>query len=178
MDYTRIEYPDHVFHINEIAVLSEVIDKEMQKLGVEIDNLENDTAIETSTEYGIGRREKCLGIVPRDTYTLDDRRQILLMRYSDRAIYTKGYLIKYLDMELGPGNYTLEIDSENQILELRVNLEEEKYFEQIQDFIERIVPLHIKTDVSLLFNTWRKIGLTTWTTVDSESWNHWKEDVL
>ena len=178
MEYTAIEYPEHVFNIKEIRALSVAIDIEMEKLGIELDNMDLDTSIEESTERGIARREKILGIVPYDTATLEDRRQVVATLWSDRAVYTEEYLRRYLARTIGESNYRLTVDYTNQTFKLLISLENKILFGTVKDFMEKIVPLHVTLDVDLLYNTWGKIPPRTWDDVDEQNWSHWKSDVL
>lgn len=179
MDYTLIEYPEHVFGIKEIEALSKVIDIEMAKLGIEIDNMKLDTAIKTATIRGIERREKVLKIVPLDTQSLEDRRDVVLSRYSDRAEYTEQYLRKHLDNLFESDMYILTIDYEQQYLNFRCTLKSKTKFELANRLIEKITPLHVRTDCSLLYNTWSIVSSSrTWGDLSHDEWDHWKQDVL
>lgn len=178
MEYTNVEYPQHIYDIKEIAALSKAIDIEMEKLGLEIDALEADFAIETSTERGIARREAFLGITPFDTDSLEVRRTNVATRYNDRALYTERYLRRALDKMLGHEFYTLQIDYSNNNLVFRCSLNEKRKYKTARDLIERIVPLHIKVDSDLKYNKWAEIGERDWEEVGQKTWDHWKSDVL
>lgn len=178
MEYTNIEYPQHVYDIKEIAALSKAIDIEMEKLGQEIDALEADTSVETSTERGIARREAFLGITPFDTDSLEVRRTNVSTRYKDRALYTEKYLRKALDKMLGQDSYTLQIDHANSSLVFRCSLNEKRKYQTAKELIEKIVPLHIKVDSDLDYNKWDDISRKQWEEIGQDTWDHWKSDVL
>lgn len=178
MDYTVIEYPEHVYNIKEIAALSHAIDIEMSKLGTEIDNLEADTGIETSTERGIARREAFLRINPPVNATLEERKQEVLLRYSDRGLYTEEYLRKKLNRFIGESQYILTVDTEQCIVYFRANLESKRMYQRCVEMLEKIVPLHMLLDTDLLYNRWADLSGMVWDELAVETWEHWKSDVL
>lgn len=177
-DLLQIEYPDRVIAIKEIKTASDITDSFVSAMKAAVETLDSDLLVETSDEEGIARREKILGISPSDTDTLDDRRYAVLVKWYDDGVYTEQRLRERLNRLVSADMYTLTIDTQNQLLTLKISLKSKAMIDTIKDMIESIVPLHVKLDISLLYNSWTMISGMTWTALSANTWQHWREDVL
>lgn len=70
----------------------------------------NNQFLDTADAYGVGRWESILGIVPKDTDTLDFRKDRVRNRLNLRPPFTIRYLKSRLDDLFGAGNYTVEAE--------------------------------------------------------------------
>lgn len=106
--------------------------------------------LDTMSEYGISRTEKMLGIKPFDTDTLEDRRFRLKARYNHETPYTYRSLRKMLDNLCG-GNYKLSL--KDFVLDVKIGLSARKQFTEIIKLLEKVVPVNIVINASVLYNT-------------------------
>lgn len=173
-----IEYPAHVWNMEEIKALSAVIDKWITADCNELDSMDNNLFVLTSDLAGVKRRENILGISPLDSDTLEERRYKVLLKWYDTYPYTEADLNNRLTRLCTDGNYSLTIDSTAMTLEVKLGLSNKKNFTAMLELLEELVPLHIATTVSLLYN--RNSTLSQFTHAQLAAYTHTqlREDVL
>ena len=75
MDRNLIDYlPQVLKEVRELKLIFQSEQTEIADLWGSIDNALNDQFVIDATEYGVGRWEKILGIVPKATELLDSRK--------------------------------------------------------------------------------------------------------
>ena len=105
----HLEYPECILEIDEMKAIFKVEEKTGSKFEKDITECDNNTTITDSTEFGIARREKILGIKAQDTDDLELRRFRVMLKWYDSYPYTQASLMKKMDNLLGKGNYTLAV---------------------------------------------------------------------
>ena len=108
--HVNVEYPEIILGIKDIKAVIDTGDKIGDTLENALFELDNDICVKTSAESGIAHREKILGIKPRDTDSIDDRRLEALLRWYDSPLYTETVLRQKMDATLGDNQYVLKID--------------------------------------------------------------------
>ena len=73
------------------------------------DDLLNNQFIYTAGSMGLSRWEKILGITPKGTDTLEDRRFRIMTRINEELPYTVPQLRNILETLCGAGNYSAEV---------------------------------------------------------------------
>ena len=168
--------PQHIAAIREMALLFDISEKYASDLNDQVERMDNNLLIETSDEEAIARREEIYGITA-DGRPLDERRFRLLVESSPPTAYTGQYLREYLNYLLGEDQYQLTVDHETLSLTLKLTLSSKANQFIVQEFIERIAPLHISVTVGLLYNRWEILG-KTWGELAEDTWIRWKNEVL
>lgn len=148
----QLDYPRVILNIDEIKALYDMEEVIGGKLEDAIDGIEKDIHIATATEEGIKRREKILGIKPLDTDTIEDRRFRVTTKWTDTYPYTLQNLRSRLDDLVGAGNYTLKMDYDSMTMTCRLPLERKEMYSAVVKLIEKIVPLNIILDISVMYN--------------------------
>ena len=105
----HLEYPECVLEIDEMNAIFDAEEVVGQKFEDNIADCDSNTSIAGSSETGIKRREKILGINPQDTDSLELRRFRVMMKWYDSYPYTQESLMNKMDILLGNGNYTLAV---------------------------------------------------------------------
>lgn len=176
---SKIEFPEHMINIKDMAVIQSVVDDLLVKVTDAINGLNADLHIDTATEDGIARREKIYGIEPSDTATLEERRFVLRLRASDPREYTEKYLRKHLDDLVGAENYSLNIDYQSMTMALYISLDSKTKEAAVKKLVQSIVPLHVKLIIDLMWNTWDIVTSgRTWGDLSTGTWKRWKEESL
>ena len=148
-----IDYlPPALHEIKEFKVLMECGDTENTALKEKILKLEKDQYFLDATEKGIKRYEKMFGIIPKGTDTLEDRSFRVFARYNQQVPYTRTVLENKLITLCGKNGYKIQIDYENSVLILRISLTAKAMYEEVENYIENIIPLNMIIDMSLIFN--------------------------
>lgn len=173
-----IELPPHLEAIPEFSEIDRVSDIQMLKFEQALEDLEDDILISTSTEEGIARREKILGITPLDTQSLQLRRDNVLLAWFDVYPYTRLDLQRRLDLLCGEGNSTVVYDAANQTMEVRILLVTKERKSAIEEMLERIAPLMIIFHVEILYHCWDEYKRnTTWNDMKTKTWEFVKEGI-
>lgn len=172
-----IELPPHLEAIPEFSEIDRVSDIQMLKFEQALEDLEDDILISTSTEEGIARREKILGITPLDTQSLQLRRDNVLLAWFDIYPYTELDLQRRLDLLCGEGNSSIQYDAATQHMEVPILLVTKERKTAIEEMLERIVPLMITFNVEILYHNWETYKRTTWNTLRTKTWEFVKEGI-
>lgn len=90
--HVNVEYPEVILNIKDVKAAIDAGDKVGDILERALFELDNDICIRSSEESGIAHREKILGINPRDTDSIEDRRLEVLLRWYDSPLYTETVL--------------------------------------------------------------------------------------
>lgn len=126
---------------------------------------------------GLGRWEKILGITPKGTDSLEDRRFRILARWNEELPYTIKQLRAILETLCGAGNYTAEMDGAY-TLSVKVGLAAKSSFADVQAMLERITPQNLVLALSQLYNTWNEAKRFTWNRAKTMTWKIMREEVL
>jgi hypothetical protein len=154
-----IEYlPVVLRDVDEYKVITATQEKQFDKVDIAITDIYNNISIDSSNEYGVARREKILGIVPKGTDTLDDRKFRIKTRESESLPYTKRTLYSMLENLCGVGGFTLTIDHANKYLTCTVSLPSASNYDDVRQLLERVVPANMIIDSGLMYNTHQKLS--------------------
>lgn len=108
--------------------------------------------IATSDEYGLARREKPLGIVPKAAATLYERRAAVSARLTERLPYTYRSLEQTLIGLCGEGNYKSELDPGNYALTVLIAIPSGGVLGEVRDLLKRVCPANLALTVSIEYN--------------------------
>lgn len=145
------EAPEHVKKIKEIGLIYEMTDKIGDKLDEDSDKLEKNLYLFSATEEKIAEFEKILKIQKSDTDTLEYRRFRVRSKVYQVLPYTVRTLKKLLNNLCGEESYMLNVDIENLTLTCLISEQYKKYFNDIVDLLDDIVPLNVLITVIVRF---------------------------
>ena len=144
--------PDVLKDVREIKALINTENSEMNLLSAALALYLNNTFVDSADEYGIGRWESILNILPKLTDTLDERRFRVLSRINEQLPFTLRSLEQQLSTLCGPEGYTVELFHEQYLLKVRVALTAKSKIEDVRALLNRIVPANMVIDLDLLYN--------------------------
>lgn len=177
--HVNVEYPEVILNIKDVKAAIDAGDKVGDILERALFELDNDICIRSSEESGIAHREKILGINPRDTDSIEDRRLEVLLRWYDSPLYTETVLRQKMDATLGENQYVLKIDLNTKTVFCLVELTRKRMQKSVIDMLDQMVPLDYLISVALRYNTWKKINENlTWQQALQKTWYAMKEEVL
>lgn len=177
--HVNVEYPEVILNIKDIKASIDAGDKVGDILKRALFELDNDICVRSSEESGIAHREKILGINPRDTDSIEDRRLEVLLRWYDSPLYTETVLRQKMDATLGENQYVLKIDLNTKTVVCLVELTRKRVQKSVIDMLDQMVPLDYLISVTLRYNTWKKISENlTWRQALQKTWYAIKEEVL
>lgn len=147
MELRQIELPKHLMDMTEIRIIDAVSDMLISDLEDAIEDVNDDMLIETSTEYGIRRREKILRITPYDTDDIESRRARVMARWYDVTPYTEMTIRAKMDKICGEGNYRMTLDKDNDVLNVQVTALTNEIRRAALDYLEETVMLQLVINV-------------------------------
>lgn len=162
MDRKLLDYlPDALRPYRELRAITagqQVLFEDLwQSLNRALDN----QFLVTADDYALGRWEGILGIYPRGTETLDERRARIMARLCEQLPFTLRTLRSQLEALCGAGGFTIELFSGNNALRVRAPLVFRHYKEDMEQLLKRVVPSAIWIDFDLERNPHRKLGAFT-----------------
>lgn len=169
--------PPVLQEIKEFKVITTCNDQENTEINICIENLYKDQFIVT-TETAIKRYESMLGIIPKGTDTLEDRRFRVLAIYNKQLPYTKVVLEQNLTTFCGQNGYKLITDHANNVLTVKITLTAKSMFDTVKNYLESVIPMNLTIDLSLLYNQWLVFEKYTWEHLEQYTWEQLREEVI
>lgn len=126
---------------------------EIDALWIALEDGLKDQFIDDATEYGLSRWETILGITPKGTDTLDDRRFRILTRINEDLPYTYQSLNQRLSNICGNNGYTITLNANTYTLNVKINLINKNNFSDIESMLDRVTPANLIVSLELLYNT-------------------------
>jgi hypothetical protein len=155
--------------LKEFKEIAKAEEPEITLLLNSIDNTINNMFIETADEYGISRFESMLGIFPEDSATLEERRFNVMVKWNDKLPYTEEALRGFLSVLCGEDGYVLSIDYNNYEITVKLGLESQNSYEEVQSLLDRMAPANLVRKV-ILFNT--HLILSNYTHAELSNYTH------
>lgn len=157
MDRKLINYLPYVVRdYAEFQGITGAEQPEFENAWAAVDDLLNNQFIKTAGNLGLSRWEKILGITPKGTDTLDDRRFRALTRLNEELPYTLPQLRVILESLCGAGNYSADVA--DYTLLVKVGVAAKKNFQDVQTLLKRVAPVNLVLVVQQLFNIHQVLG--------------------
>lgn len=144
--------PPDLQDVLEFKAINEVEGIEAERLRNACISVRNEFFIATATDYGLKKREQPIGIMAKDTESLDDRRFRLIARYNEQAPFTFPSIEDQIERLCGAGGYFFEYGPEPFHLKVRVALTAKNQFGEVGLTLRKTVPANVVVDLSLLYN--------------------------
>ena len=174
-----IDYlPDVIKDYAIFQTISDSVSPFINVCTVNIDNLGLNQYIMTANEDGIARYEQLLGITPKLTNTLDDRRFRVLAAFSSKLPYTYESLNSELNHLCGEGGYELELLSDLYKLFVRVGLDKKEQYDEVEKLVNKRTPANMIIDLSLLYNDHALLGGFTHSSLAAYSHIELREEAI
>ncbi|WP_099469450.1 putative phage tail protein [Konateibacter massiliensis] len=158
MDRKLIKYlPPFMQEYGEIEQIMNAEQIQAEKLWDAIKGLLKEAFVSDETERGALRWENILGITPPDTDTLQLRNFRIHSRLVEDLPYTYRTLNNQLKALCGADGYEIVLDGDTFTISVKVALATKKLENEVEKLCERVVPLNLFLDVSLMYNTHRML---------------------
>lgn len=162
MDRKLINYLPYVVRdYAEFKGISEAKQPEFESAWGSSDDLLNNQFISTAGNLGLSRWEKILGITPKGTDTLEDRRFRILTRLNEELPYTLPQLRNILETLCGSENYSAEVMEGTYQLIVKIGLAAKNNFSDVESLLDRVVPQNLIVTLLQLYNTHAELGRFT-----------------
>lgn len=170
--------PPVLRQVYELRAIGEAEDPELREFQREAENVRADQFVLQATENGVARWEHILGIAPKGTDTLDSRKFRILTRLNEQLPYTIRMLRRQLASLCGPDGYSVHVDLESFQLTVKINLIAKSNYADVAELLERVVPLNILIDLSLLYNQHSTLAASTHGQLASFTHSQLRNEVL
>jgi hypothetical protein len=142
--------PNIMKEFREFQSIANAENPEISSLWGVLENVLNDQFVSDSTENGVKRWESVLMIVPKNTETLDIRKFRISTRLNEQLPYTFTSLEQKLANLCGKDGFTMTLNSGTYTLKVRVELSAKGKYDEVDALLNRIVPVNLLIDLSLL----------------------------
>ena len=142
------------------------------------DDLLANQFIKTAGNLGLSRWEKILGITPKGTDTLDDRRFRVLARLNEELPYTLPQLRVILGTLCGAGNYSAEVVEGTYQLIVKIGLAAKNNFSDVESLLDRVVPQNMVVNLLQLYTTHAGLGRFTHAQLAAHTHDRLRNEVM
>lgn len=135
--------PDWYKEIADYQTILAAEEQEFETLKAQVLAVYGNLFASTMDASALSQWESLFGIVPAQTETLDFRRSRIINRISMKPPFTVRFLEQKLDELIGPGKYTLTVDSQNFLLTVETSASDQSYAIEVAYTINHTIPAHI-----------------------------------
>lgn len=144
----------------------------------EVRNIIADQWIEISTERGIARREKMLGIQPFADESLEDRRFKILSKWNKKLPYTYRGLEQLLNTLCGSDGYVMELKPNEYSLDIKIELTRKRMLDEVRKTVQEMIPANLVLVVSLKYNQYKTLKKFRYGDLKKYTYKQLREEVL
>lgn len=149
-----IEYlPPVMKNFSEFKEIMRTENAETDRISGNMQRVLDNAFIESCDSYGIKKYEAMLKLFPSPEDTIESRRLRVLIRWNEFIPYTYRVLIRKLNAFCGVNGYDILPDLENYNLTLDIHVSVSKQREEIEKFLNRIMPMNFSYRVNIKYNT-------------------------
>ena len=168
--------PFFVSNTKEFKELHKVLQPEVDNLFTETDNRLKDMFVLGSSEYATKHYEKIVSINPKLTDSLEKRQLDILAIYNEVPPFTYERLEEMLTSILGINGFKMKLGIDKFHLKIILAKDKLQFEKQVNEMLERIVPVNIGLTYSIDWNTWKDLKVFTWKDMATASWKNARED--
>ena len=148
IDYLPLFMQDY----REMAVIMETEQTEIDRLWVEAENALADQFILEATENGVKRWESTLGISPKDTDSLDERKFRILTKMNQELPYTLRKLEQALTNLCGNNMFSIKVTASEYHVEIKLGLINQNNYQEVVDVLKKMIPANMTQYVQIMYN--------------------------
>ena len=149
IDYLPLFMQDY----REMAVIMETEQTEIDHLWVEAENALADQFILEATENGVKRWESMLGISPKDTDSLDERKFRILTKLNQELPYTLRKLEQALTNLCGVNGYSVEVQAAEYHIEVKLAVSNANNYSEVENVLNKMIPANMTQYVQIMYNS-------------------------
>lgn len=145
----------------EMQKIMETEQVEIDRLWFECENALADQFILEATESGVRRWESMLGVSPKDTDSLDERKFRILTKLNQELPYTLRKLELALTNLCGADGYSVEMNATEYHIEVKLAVSNASNYQEVVDLLEKMIPANLTQFVKIMYNSNATISLMT-----------------
>lgn len=153
-DRKLIDYlPPFMQEYRELAVIMETEQSEIDLLWIATEGVFADQFIQDATENGVKRWESILGISPKGTDTLDERKFRILAKMNQELPYTLRKLEYVLTNLCGADGFFIEVFAAEYHVEVKLAVGNHNNYSEVENILNKMIPANMTRHVELMYNT-------------------------
>lgn len=178
MDRKLIDYlPPFIQEYKEIKAIMDAEQVSAENVWTDAESVLADQFVQDATENGVARYEKILGITPKGTYTLNERKFNIFARMNEQLPYTLESLESALISLCGEDGYTLKLDTNAYTLTVKLALANEHNVEAVENLLKKMIPANLIRNVRL-FNTYTLLADLTYAQLGAYTYKQLREEIV
>lgn len=178
MDRKIIDYlPPYLTTYKEIRAIMDAEQPELELAWSYAEDALNNQFVQDSSLTGVLRMEAILGIVPKTTDTLEERKFRILVKLNEQLPYTLPVLEEQLKRTCGENGYRLILNADKYLLNVKLALSNENNYQDVSDMLRRVVPANMVISVQM-FNTQEILSHYTHAQLAAYTHKQVREEVL
>ena len=179
MDRRLIDYlPPYVQEYVEIREIMKAEQPEFEAAWVACENALNNQYIRDMDVYGVTRWESMLGIVPKATDTLEERKFRILTRLNSELPYTLARLKEALITLCGIDGFTIELQAAQYHIIVKLAVSNKNNYDDVVDLLKKMIPANMTQYVEMMYNNYILVGLYTHEQLASFTHNQIRNEVF
>lgn len=154
-------FPNVLKNVREFKALAESYQNEFEILWDNEQNILNNCFIDGMNEQSVSRMERQMGIVPKASQSLDERRFAVMLKNGQHPPYTMREVKNRLSELCDEGKYTIELNPDDYTLKVRIALDAQSKYDDVCEFLNYVVPANIIIDISIKYNKYSAFSTYT-----------------
>ena len=149
-----IDYlPQYMQEYLEMQKIMEAEQPEIDLLWTAAENALADQFILEATESGVKRWESMLGISPKGTDSLDERKFRILTLLNQELPYTMRKLEQALTNLCGADGYSITVNSAEYQVEVKLALSNENNRGEVEKILKKMIPANMVQIINIMYNS-------------------------
>lgn len=178
-DRKLINYlPPFLQDFRELSHIMGTEQVEIDSLNKEGENALADQFIMDLTINGAKRWESMLGISPKDTDTLKERRFRILTKQSTEVPYTLRKLEQMLTNLCGVGGYLVEVIPQNHHIAVKLAVGNHNNYSEVENILNKMIPANLTSHIELMYNPHRILSQLTHAQLSALTHDQLRNEVL
>ena len=151
-DRKLISYlPMFMQEYKEMKTIMEAEQVEIDHLWSEVQNSMLDQFILDATENGVKRWESMLGISPKDTDTIDERKFRILTKLNQELPYTLRKLEQTLTNLCGVDGFSIDVQSKEYSVYVKLALDNRSNYQEVEKILNKMIPANMVTYIQIMY---------------------------
>lgn len=174
-----IDYlPLFVRDYREMVAIMETEQIEVDRLWMEAENALADQFILEATENGVKRRESMLGISPKDTDSLDERKFRILSKLNQELPYTLRKLELALTNLCGANGYSVEVKAAEYHIEVKLAVSNKNNYSEVENILKKMIPANMTQYIQIMYNSHNALAQLTHAQLSAYTHNQLRSEVF
>lgn len=154
IDRFLIDYlPPYAQEYMETKAIMQAEQPEIDALWSSIETAFADQYILDATEYGVSRWESMLGISPKNTETLDERKFRILTRMNQELPYTLSKLKEMLTVLCGADGFSINLNAAQYHIEVKLAVDNESNYSEVENILNKMIPANMTQYIKVMYNS-------------------------